>query len=113
MSLKSNVLIPAMLVLGFTGPAWGTGFIAGSAPGQRPANAPTIKQHQITPEALGMRLHGVAEPLPNNVVAAALAGAWFPDNPYSHLLESMRCLVHVHRSQLQAANESAISGSSS
>ncbi|WP_087743252.1 MULTISPECIES: molecular chaperone TorD family protein [unclassified Acidovorax] len=36
-----------------------------------------------------------------------------PENPYSHLLDSMRYLVHVHRSQLDAANQSAIPGSPS
>jgi hypothetical protein len=77
MPMKSSVLVLVLSVLGFTGSAWGSGFIAGSAPGQRPANAPTIKQHQITPEALGRRLHGVADPLPNNVVDAAVAGSWF------------------------------------
>lgn len=65
------------MALGLTGTAWGADFVAGSAPAQRPADAPTIKQHQITPEALGKRLLGVADPLPPNVVDAALAGSWF------------------------------------
>jgi hypothetical protein len=77
MPLNSNLLVRAVLALGLTGTALGADFVAGSAPGQRPANAPTIKQHQITPEALGKRLHGVADPLPPNVVNAALAGSWF------------------------------------
>ena len=77
MPLNSNLLVRAVLALGLTGTAWGADFVAGSTPGQRPANAPTIKQHQITPEALGKRLHGVSDPLPPNVVNAALAGAWF------------------------------------
>ena len=75
--MKSTRLVGAMLALGLTGSVWGAGFVAGSAPGQRPTNAPTIKQHQMTPEALGKRLHGVADPLPNNVVDAAVAGSWF------------------------------------
>lgn len=77
MSLNLNLLVCALIALGLTGTARGADFVAGSAPAQRPANAPTIKQHQITPEALGKRLHGVADPLPPNVVDAALAGAWF------------------------------------
>jgi DMSO reductase family type II enzyme chaperone len=44
---------------------------------------------------------------------AEIAIKLVPENPYSHLLESMRCLVHVHRSQLEATNESAIPGSPS
>jgi hypothetical protein len=77
MPLKSN-----LLVLGHVGP-WFNRHCVGRrlrswlCTGQRPANAPTIKQHQITPEALGKRLHGVADPLPPNVVNAALAGSWF------------------------------------
>jgi len=77
MQLKSNLLVSAMLVQGLSSFAWGADFVAGSAPAQRPANAPVIRQHQISPEALGKRLHGVADPLPNNVVDAALAGSWF------------------------------------
>ena len=53
MPLNSNLLVWALLALGLTGTAWGADFVAGSAPAQRPANAPTIKQHHITPEALG------------------------------------------------------------
>ena len=77
MPLNSNLLVWALLALGLTGTAWGADFLAGSAPAQRPAHAPTIKQHHITPEALGKRLHGVADPLPPNVVDAALSGSWF------------------------------------
>jgi len=77
MSLKSNLLVWAMFALGLTGSAWSAGFVAGSAPAQRPANAPTIKEFQISPEALGKRLHGITDPLPPNVVNAALAGPWF------------------------------------
>jgi hypothetical protein len=77
MPLISNLLVWAMLALGLAGTAQGADFVAGSAPAQRPANAPIIKQHRITPEALSKRLHGVTDPLPGNVVDAALAGAWF------------------------------------
>ena len=77
MPLNSILLVWALLALGLTGTTWGADFVAGSAPAQRPANAPTIKQHQITPETLGKRLHGVADPSPPNVVDAALSGSWF------------------------------------
>ena len=77
MPLISNLLVWAMLALGLAGTAQGADFVAGSAPAQRPANAPIIKQHRITPEALSKGLHGVSDPLPGNVVDAALAGAWF------------------------------------
>ena len=77
MPLKSNLLVWALLAPGLTGFAWGASFVAGSAPAQRPVDAPTIKQHQITAESLGKRLHGVTDPLPPNVVDAALAGSWF------------------------------------
>ena len=69
--------LPLVLIFAMAIPAWGADFVAGTAPSQRPANAPTIKQHQITPDALGKRLHGVSDPLPTNVVDAAMAGAWF------------------------------------
>lgn len=77
MPLKLNTLAWAILTLGLAGPAWSDGFIGGSTPSQRPANAPTVTQFQISPEALGRRLHGVTDPLPNNVVEAALAGPWY------------------------------------
>jgi hypothetical protein len=77
MPLNLNFLVWATLALGLAGTARGADFVAGSAPAQRPVNAPAIKRHQITPETLGKRLHGIADPLPPNVVDAALAGAWF------------------------------------
>jgi hypothetical protein len=77
MQIKSRLLILTILALGGFRGAAAADFIAGSTPSHRPDSAPVIKQHELTPEALGRRLHGVADPLPNNVVDAALAGAWF------------------------------------
>jgi hypothetical protein len=77
MPLKSNLLVLGHYWSWFDGLCVGRGLRSRFCTGTAPANAPTIKQHQITPEALGKRLHGVSDPLPPNVVDAALAGSWF------------------------------------
>lgn len=77
MQTLSNRVFWTACTLALSASAWSADFIAGTEPAQRPAGAPVIQEHQLSPDELGKRLHGVADPLPTNVVNAALAGAWF------------------------------------
>lgn len=74
MTLKTTLLLA--LTLGF-GWVQAAEFVAGTAPHQRPANAPKVQAHVVDAATLQTYLHGVAAPVPDNVRQVAATGAWF------------------------------------
>ncbi len=52
-------------------------YLAGSAPFQRPANAPVIKSRNVTPELRALALRGVVEPVPASLKFLNDQGAWY------------------------------------
>jgi hypothetical protein len=52
-------------------------YLAGSAPFQRPADAPVIKSRNVTPEMRAHALRGVVEPVPASLKFLNDQGAWY------------------------------------
>lgn len=52
-------------------------FVAGTAPYQRPANAPVIKTFEQKPEWRMPALHGISEPVPTSLKFLDNQGAWY------------------------------------
>lgn len=65
------------LCLVSAGAAFAQSTLSGLQPDRRPVNAPTLKEHTLSPEQLKGYLHGVTDPVPANVQDVAQTGNWF------------------------------------